>query len=326
MSAQTKPKRALVTGGAGFIGSHIADLFISKGYDVEIIDDLSSGKRENLPKGTRFHQVSVASPEAAALIRSGNFDIVLHVAGQIDVRKSVADPLYDATVNILGPINLLEAIRLAGGKARFVFTSTGGAVYGDFNHPPNVEDNPKDPDSPYAIGKLSAEHYMSYYGRVHGMTCAAVRFGNVYGPRQDPHGEAGVVAIFSTRILEGKPLTIYGDGTQTRDYIYVADVANAVWMAATKELPPAGKIDSRAFNIGTGVGTSVLDLARMLQEQAGSALPVEFAPRRPGEQQDSILDVSKAREVLGWIPMTKLEDGLRKSFEWASSTRQELKA
>lgn len=326
MPAQTKPKRALVTGGAGFIGSHVADLFISRGYGVEIIDDLSSGKRENLPQGARFHQISVASPEAAALIRSGNFDVVLHAAGQIDVRKSVADPLYDATVNILGTINLLEAIRLAGGKSRFVFTSTGGAVYGDFNRPPNVEDYPKDPDSPYAIGKLSAEHYMSYYGRVHGMTCAAVRFGNVYGPRQDPHGEAGVVAIFSTRILDGKPLTIYGDGTQTRDYIYVGDVANAVWMAATNELPPAGKIDSRAFNVGTGVGTSVLDLAKMLQEKAGTALPVEFAPRRVGEQQDSILDVSKAREVLGWTPMTKLEDGLEKSLEWAASIRQTVKA
>ena len=322
MSAQTSHKRALITGGAGFIGSHIADLVLSKGYDVVIIDDLSSGKRENLPKAAQLHEVSVASTEAAEVVRSGNFDVILHVAGQIDVRKSVADPLYDATVNILGTVNLLEAIRKAGGKARFVFTSTGGAIYGDFNTPPNVEDYAKDPDSPYAIGKLSAEYYMAYYGRLHGMTCAAVRFGNVYGPRQDPHGEAGVVAIFSTRILDGKPLTIFGDGSQTRDYVYVADVANAVWMAATKDLPPMGKVDSRAFNIGTGIGTSVVDLARMLQEKAGSSVPVEFAPRRTGEQQESFLDVSKAKEVLGWSPVTKLEEGLLKSFEWAATNRQ----
>jgi UDP-glucose 4-epimerase len=322
MSAQKTQKRALVTGGAGFIGSHVADLFIANGYEVEILDDLSSGRRENLPRNARFHHVSVASPEAAEIIRNGNFDVILHVAGQIDVRKSVADPIYDATVNILGTVNLLEAVRSAGGRARFVFTSTGGAIYGDFNTPPNFEHYPKDPDSPYAISKLSAEYYMSYYGRLHGMTCAAVRFGNVYGPRQDPHGEAGVVAIFSTRILEGKPLVIFGDGSQTRDYVYVGDVASAVWMAATKNLPPAEKVDARSFNIGTGIGTSVVDLARMLQEKAGTNMPVEFAPRRPGEQQESFLDVSKARDVLGWSPKIKLAEGLLKSFEWAAANRQ----
>lgn len=320
MPAQTKTKRALVTGGAGFIGSHIADLFISNGYEVEILDDLSTGKRENLPDAARFHEASVGSPEAAGIIRAGKFDVVLHVAGQIDVRRSVADPLHDATINILGTINILESVRTAGGNARVVFTSTGGAIYGDFNVPPNIEDNPKDPESPYAISKLSSEYYMAYYGRLHGMSCAAVRFGNVYGPRQDLHGEAGVVAIFCARILEGKALTIYGDGTQTRDYVYVGDVADAVWMAATKELPPAGKVDARAFNIGTGMGTSVVDLAKMLQQKCGTILPVEFAPRRTGEQQESFLDVSKAREVLGWKPRTQLSEGLLKSFEWAAAS------
>ncbi|MBA2687931.1 MAG: GDP-mannose 4,6-dehydratase [Gemmatimonadaceae bacterium] len=326
MTAQTRKKRALVTGGAGFIGSHVADLFISCGFDVDIIDDMSTGKRANLPQAARFHEVSVASPEAAQIVRQGRFDVILHVAGQIDVRKSVADPINDATINILGTLNLLEALHQSAKKARFVFTSTGGAIYGDFNRPPNVENFPKDPESPYAISKLSAEYYMAYYGRLHGLECATVRFGNVYGPRQDPHGEAGVVAIFCTRILEGKALTIFGDGTQTRDYVYVGDVANAVWIAGTEGLPPAEKVDARAFNIGTGVGTSVLDLAQMLQAQTGSSLPIEFAPRRAGEQQESFLDVSKARDVLGWTPRTQLPEGLLKSFEWASFNRQAHKA
>jgi UDP-glucose 4-epimerase len=319
MPAQTTRKRALVTGGAGFIGSHVADLFLANGFDVEIIDDLSTGKRENLPGSARFHEVSIVSPQAAEIVREGNFDVILHVAGQIDVRKSVADPLADATINILGTLNLLEAVRSSGGKSRFIFTSTGGAIYGDFNSPPNVEDYPKDPESPYAVSKLSAEYYMAYYSRVQGMNCAAVRFGNVYGPRQDPHGEAGVIAIFCARILEGKPLTVFGDGTQTRDYVYVGDVADAVWMAATRDLPPAEKVDSRAFNVGTGVATSVVELAEMLQAQAGTRLPIEFAPRRLGEQQESFLDVSKAGEVLGWKPQTQLSEGLLKTFQWAAS-------
>lgn len=322
MTAQTSKKRALVTGGAGFIGSHVADLFISNGFDVDIIDDMSTGRRENLPQGARIHEVSVASPDAAQIVRQGRFDVILHLAGQIDVRKSVADPISDATINILGTVNLLESLHRSGAKARFVFTSTGGAIYGDFNTPPNIENYPKDPESPYAVSKLSAEYYMAYYGRLHGMECATVRFGNVYGPRQDPHGEAGVVAIFCTRMLEGRPLTVYGDGTQTRDYVYVGDVANAVWMAATKEIPSAERVDARAFNIGTGVGTSVIDLAQLLQAQSGTALPIEFAPPRTGEQQESVLDVSKAREVLGWTPTTELPEGLLKSFEWASSNRQ----
>jgi nucleoside-diphosphate-sugar epimerase len=201
-------KRVLVTGGAGFIGSHVADLFLSEGYEVEIIDNFASGKRENLPAGAKFHEASVTSPEAADVVRNGNFDVVVHLAAQIDVRKSVADPLFDATTNILGTVNLLEAVKTTGRKTRVAFTSTGGAIYGDFNKPPNVETFPKDPESPYAISKLASEYYLSYYGRIHGVEHVAMRFGNVYGPRQDPHGEAGVVAIFCTRILENKPLTV----------------------------------------------------------------------------------------------------------------------
>jgi UDP-glucose 4-epimerase len=308
--------RILVTGGAGFIGSHVADLFLARDYEVVIVDDLSSGKRENIPAGAEFREIGVNSREFADLVRTGRFDVIAHLAAQIDVRHSVADPVHDASINILGTLNLMEALRQSGSDARVVFSSTGGVLYGDFNTPPNVETFPKDPESPYAISKLSTEYYLAYYGRVHNRDAVAVRFGNVYGPRQDPHGEAGVVAIFCGRILNDKPLTIFGDGRQTRDYIYVGDVARAVWLAATKPLPPRGRLDARGFNIGTGKGTSVIDIARLLQEAAGSSVPIEFAPHRPGEQQESFVEVSKARDVLGWVPEVSLSEGLGTTFQW----------
>lgn len=313
--------RVLVTGGAGFIGSHVADLFIAEGYDVEIIDDLSTGNSENAPAAAKLHQVSVVSPESAAIVRDGDFDILVHLAAQIDVRKSVADPLFDATTNILGTLNLVEAIRLGGKKTRVAFTSTGGAIYGDFNTPPNVENFPKDPESPYAISKLASEYYLAYYGRIHGLEHVTLRFGNVYGPRQDPHGEAGVVAIFCNRILDGKPLTIFGDGQQTRDYVYVGDVARAVFLGATRQLPAADRVDARSFNVGTGVGTSVTELAERLRVVSGSAAKVVFAPSRPGEQMESFLDCAKAGAILGWRPEVTLSDGLASTFAWSSDTR-----
>ncbi|MGH7652992.1 MAG: NAD-dependent epimerase/dehydratase family protein [Gemmatimonadaceae bacterium] len=306
----------LVTGGAGFIGSHVSDAFLSRGWRVTIVDDLSSGKRENVPAGARLRDISVTSPEFRRLLGEQKFDVVAHLAAQIDVRKSVADPIFDATTNILGTLNLMESLRAARAATRVVFTSTGGALYGDFTTPPNLETYPKDPESPYAISKLGAEYYLAYFGRVHNMDTAAVRFGNVYGPRQDPHGEAGVVAIFCGRILENKPLTIFGDGKQTRDYVYVGDVARAVYLAATEPLPEKGRLDARAFNIGTGRGTSVLEVARLLQEASGTKAKIEFAPRRPGEQQESFVNADKARDILGWSPDVTLAEGLAKSFEW----------
>src|SRR5438105_827928 len=289
--------RALVTGGAGFIGSNVADLFLDKGFQVEIVDNLSTGKRENIPHKANFHEIGVNTPEFARLVREGMFDAIAHLAGQIDVRKSVADPINDATINILGTLNLAEAVRAGSPRTRIVFSSTGGVLYGDFNTPPNAEIYPKDPESPYAISKLSIELYLAYYGRVHGLEIVSLRFGNVYGPRQDPHGEAGVVAIFCGRILDNRPLTVFGDGLQTRDYVYVGDVARAVWLAATRPLPDKARLDARAFNIGTGQGTSVLEIAKQLQLAADSYVPVEFAPHRPGEQQESFINVDKAKAL-----------------------------
>jgi UDP-glucose 4-epimerase len=308
--------RVLVTGGAGFIGSHVADLFIANGWEVTVVDDLSSGKRQNLPKKAEFHEISVTTPEFSRLVDSGKFDVVAHLAGQIDVRKSVADPIADAQTNILGTLNLLESLRKNSRSSRVVFTSTGGALYGDFTKPPNFETYPKDPESPYAIAKLSIEYYLAYYSRVHGGDYAAVRFGNVYGPRQDPYGEAGVVAIFCGRILNNQPLTVFGDGLQTRDYVYVGDVARAVWLAATKSLPDKGRLDARGFNIGTGKGTNVLEIVRLLKDTAGSDVPVKFAPHRPGEQQESFVNADKARDVLGWAPEVTLAEGLAKTYAW----------
>jgi len=313
--------KILVTGGAGFIGSHVADLFLAKGFDVTVVDDLSTGKRENLPDKARFHELGVNSTEFAEVVRKGGFDVIAHLAGQIDVRKSVADPVADATINILGTLSLMEALKESDSEARVVFTSTGGVLYGDFNTPPNVETYPKDPESPYAIAKLTIEYYLAYYGRVHNKASVAVRFGNVYGPRQDPHGEAGVVAIFCGRILDNRPLTVFGDGLQTRDYVYVGDVARAVWLAATKPLPEKGRLDARAFNIGTGEGTTVREIARLLQDAAGSNVPIEFAPHRPGEQQKSFVDVHKAHEILGWVPQVSLADGLKKTYVWFAGER-----
>ena len=308
----------VVTGGAGFIGSHLAERFLREGWAVHAIDNLVSGKRENLPADATFHELDIRDVKAAELIASVEPDVVAHLAAQMDVRRSVEDPMYDASVNVIGTLNLLESVRKHSPRTRVVFASTGGALYGDNTTPPNFEDFKKDPESPYAVSKLTAEYYLAYYGRVHGLDTAATRFGNVYGPRQDPHGEAGVVAIFCGRILQGRALTIYGNGLQTRDYVYVGDVAEAMYYAATKPLPPVGLLDARGFNIGTGIGTSVVDLAKVLLEEAGTTVPIEFAPKRPGEAQESFLDVSKAERLLGWKPRVSLREGLAQSFRWAA--------
>ncbi|HEY0972152.1 MAG TPA: NAD-dependent epimerase/dehydratase family protein [Gemmatimonadales bacterium] len=315
-------RRALVTGGAGFIGSHVVEALAAEGFTVEVLDNLSSGRRENLVDGVTLHEMDVASAEAGRLVREGGYDVICHLAAQIDVRKSVADPAHDARVNILGTIGIAEAVKASGRATRIVFASTGGALYGDFVTPPNVEDFPKDPESPYGIAKLAAEYYLAYYGRLHGLDCTVLRYANVYGPRQDPHGEAGVVAIFCNRILAGEAMTVFGDGEQTRDYVYVKDVARANALAATRELPPAGRLDARAFNVGTGVETTVLELAAELQDAAGRQVGVKHAPARPGEQMRSAVKIGKAREVLGWEPQTALDTGLAETYAWFAARHE----
>lgn len=314
-------KSVVVTGGAGFIGSHTAERFLENGWDVTILDNLVTGKRENVPAAASFHEFDIRDRAASELIAVLKPDVLVHLAAQMDVRKSVAEPLFDAETNIVGSLNLLEAIRHHSPRTRVVFSSTGGAIYGDFTTPPNKEQFEKNPESPYAVAKLAVEHYLAYYGRVHGIDSAVLRYGNVYGPRQDPHGEAGVVAIFCGRILDGKPLTVFGDGRQTRDYVYVSDVVEATWLAAHANLPACGMLDARAFNVGTGVATDVLRLASVLSDAAGSETPIEHAAERPGEQRTSYLDIAKTMAELRWRPEVSLEDGLARSYAWFARRR-----
>lgn len=312
-------KRALVTGGAGFIGSHVSDALLAAGWSVTVVDDLSHGKREQVPATAEFVQADIRSPEAHALVRDGKFDLLCHLAAQMDVRRSVADPSFDADVNVRGSLNLLEAVRTSGRATRVLFASTGGAVYGDFVEPPNLETYEKNPESPYGIAKFAIELYLAYYARVHGLDYIALRFANVFGPRQDPHGEAGVVAIFCERLLSGQPLTVFGDGGQTRDYVYVGDVARAHVLAAAHAPIPAGRVDERGINLGTGRETSVVDLAQALMRAAGREVPLQHAPARPGEQRRSVVSIAKAGAVLGWTPEVGLEDGLARTFQWFAS-------
>jgi UDP-glucose 4-epimerase len=310
--------KALITGGAGFIGSHVVERFLAAGYEVQVVDDLSSGKRENLPAAPKLHVLDVRSDEVAALVRSTQFDVIAHLAAQIDVRKSVENPRFDADINIGGTLNLLETLRGSrdGRKCRFVFVSTGGALYGEAGDKPSGETTPQNPDSPYGIAKLAAEHYTASYARVHGLDTAVARLGNIYGPRQDPLGEAGVVAIFCHRLTKREPLTVYGDGEQLRDYVYVVDVARAIFAIATSPLPAAGPLDARAFNVGTGNGTSVLTLAKLLGQSAGVEPVLTFAPKRAGELQRSVLDASKAARLLNWRPSKTIEEGLAETYAW----------
>lgn len=302
-------RRVLVTGGAGFIGSHVAETYLAAGNEVTVLDDLSSGRRESVPTGAQFVQADVRSPEARQLVARGGFGVLNHQAAQIDVRRSVADPVFDAQVNLIGLLNLLEGAR-AGGVRRVVLASSGGTVYGESLSLPIPETAPKLPASPYGTAKLASEYYLATFALVYGMETVALRYSNVYGPRQDSHGEAGVVAIFTGRVLEGEPLTVYGDGEQTRDMVYVNDVAEANLVASERSLPPLVDLDARAFNIATGTETSVNTLAGAIAAAAGRAPQIRHAPERPGELRRNALAVDKAARSLGWRPRTTLADGL----------------
>jgi UDP-glucose 4-epimerase len=309
--------KVLVTGGAGFIGSHVTEAYLAHGYDVTVVDDLSTGRREHLPPNVKFVHADIASSEVRRLLATGGFSILNHHAAQIDVRVSVADPARDARVNLMGLLNLLEGAR-EGGVDRMVFASSGGVVYGESSHLPHAETAPKLPVSPYGVAKLASEFYLAAYAQMYGLKAVALRYANVYGPRQNPHGEAGVVAIFCSRIRRGTDLTIYGDGRQTRDYVHAADVARANVAASTCTLAPASSIDARAFNVGTGIETSVLDLAQGLIAASGKRVGVQHAPARAGELQRSCVAVAKSAKELGWRPEMDLSDGLRRTYEWTA--------
>ncbi len=303
-------RRVLVTGGAGFVGSHVAEAYVAAGDEVTVLDDLSTGRRANVPAGARFVQADIRSPEARELVADGGFAILNHHAAQMDVRRSVADPLFDAQVNLLGLLNLLEGAR-AGRVRRVVFASSGGVVYGEGSALPYREDAPKLPVSPYGTAKLASEYYLATFAQLYGVETAALRYSNVYGPRQNAHGEAGVVAIFARKIVAGEPLTVFGDGDQTRDMVYVKDVAAANLAASERALPALAGLDARAWNVGTGVETTVNRIAELLAAAAGRRADVRHAPERPGELRRSAVAVEKAARELGWRPRTALADGLR---------------
>jgi UDP-glucose 4-epimerase len=306
-------RKVLVTGGAGFIGSHVADAFVAAGWQVTIIDNLSRGRTEHLPRGCEFRHADIGSPEARELVAGGGFDLICHLAAQIDVRVSVADPVLDAEENLLALLNVLEGAR-EGKVRRVVFSSSGGVVYGEAT-PPYVETAAKLPISPYGVSKLAAEYYLACFRALYGLEAIALRYANVYGPRQDPHGEAGVVAIFCSKLKDRQPITVFGDGSQTRDYVFVGDVARANVLAADTAVPPSdGTIDPPAFNIGTGVQTSVTGLAQALMAATGLQVPIQHAAARPGELRASALTIDKAARVLGWRPEVSLDDGLTATY------------
>lgn len=309
--------RVLVTGGAGFIGSHVAEQYLEHGYAVTIVDNLSTGRRENVPPGAEFVHEDVRGPAARALLAAGGFAVLNHQAAQADVRVSVRDPRLDADINLLGLLNLLEGAR-EGGVKRVVFASSGGVVYGEGEALPYAETVPKLPVSPYGVSKLASEYYLAQYAILHGMAVRCLRYANVYGPRQNPHGEAGVVAIFGSRLRHRRPITVYGDGEQTRDYVFVRDVARASVLASEAPVGPPGSLDDAAVNIGTTVETSVNDLARTMMRAVGIEVPIAHEPARAGELRRSAVAIAKAATAIGWRPEVALGAGLRRTYEWIS--------
>ncbi|WP_412709737.1 NAD-dependent epimerase/dehydratase family protein [Atrimonas thermophila] len=307
--------KVLVSGGAGFIGSHVVDNYLAAGYQVVVVDDLSTGKKANLNPAATFYQVDIT--DSAALRRvfeEEKPDIINHHAAQINLRRSVEDPTFDAWINILGSLNLIELSRQFQVE-KFVFASTGGAIYGEPNVLPVKESAATSPLSPYGVAKRSVEMYLEYYHRVWGLEYVALRYGNVYGPRQDPQGEAGVVAIFCGRILRGKPCVVFGDGRKTRDYVYVEDVARANLLAV---FAPSG-----VYNIGTGRETSVLELVELLEKISGRKVEVVFEKERKGEINHIALSCEKARRILGWVPEVDLWEGLKKTFNFFQGEMQD---
>jgi UDP-glucose 4-epimerase len=300
--------RILLTGGAGFIGSHVAEHLLGRGHEVLVVDALSSGKRENVPEGARFSEEDIRSG-CKEILQEFRPEVLCHQAAQLDVRRSVREPDFDAAVNVLGTIRLLESC-LEYGVGKVVFASTGGAIYGEQREFPATEDHPQYPVSPYGVSKLAAERYLHYYRAQYGLPYVALRYSNVYGPRQDPHGEGGVVAIFSRNLASDQVSSINGTGEQTRDYVYVGDVARANVLALEGD-PPSG-----AYNIGTGIETNVNELYELLRHISGNNLPARHGPAKPGEQLRSSVDPASAGRVLGWRPEVELTAGLEETLKF----------
>ncbi len=302
--------KILVTGGAGFIGSAIAQEYLRLGHDVVIVDDLSTGFLENVPRGAEFYQLDIRDEGIGGILDRHSIEIINHHAAQIDVRKSVQDPKLDVAINVLGSINLLEAA-VARGIARFIFASTGGAIYGEQDYYPADEEHATNPVSPYGISKLCVEKFLNYYRAERGLTSTILRYTNVYGPRQSPHGEAGVVAIFCDKMLSGQTPIINGDGLQTRDYVFVSDVARANVLALGMDDGVSG-----VFNVCTGVETNVADIFGILNETLDSPVRRTHGPEKPGEQRRSVCSWEKISRVLGWFPEVEIKTGLNFTMDY----------
>lgn len=301
--------KILVTGGAGFIGSHVVDLFIAQGFEVVIVDDLSTGRGSNLNPAAKFYKVDIRSPKLREVFEAEKPDYVSHHAAQMDVRRSVAQPLFDADINILGSINVIEAAKDFNVK-RFIYISTGGAVYGEPESLPCDESHPINPICQYGASKHTVEHYLYMYHVNYGLKYTVLRYPNVFGPRQDPHGEAGVVAIFTGKMLANEAVTINGDGDQTRDFVYVGDCAKANHLAVTIDHEPG------IYNLGWGRPTSINEICSVLVNITGYNLPIEHGAAKVGETRHIYLDASKIKKDLGWEPIISLEQGLEKTVDY----------
>jgi UDP-glucose 4-epimerase len=298
--------RAVVTGGAGFVGSHVADALVARGDEVHVVDNLATGSRENVPAAAELHELEIRDEALGELVGRLRPEVVFHVAAQADVGTSVERPVFDAEVNVVGTVRVLEAARVAG--ARLVFTSTGGAIYGECGRPAQEGDEPQ-PLSPYAASKLAGEGYLGTWNRLHATFNVTCRLGNVYGPRQLPTLEGGVIAIFLDRLCNGRETQIFGDGEQVRDFVFVGDVVAALLAAASAPTPGI-------YNVGSGMATSVLELHRLCAETAGVEQEPQLNPERPGDLRRSVLDVSLAQRELGWQAETTLPDGLARTWDW----------
>jgi len=300
--------KVLVTGGAGFIGSHLVDALIKSGHDVVVVDDLSSGRKENVNSNATFYQLDIRSESLRDVFRKERIEIVNHHAAQMDVRRSVADPKFDASVNVIGGLNVFECAREAGVR-KVIFASTGGAIYGEQDEFPAGEDHATRPLSPYGITKLTTEKYLYYYRVVHGLESTVLRYANIYGPRQNPHGEAGVVAIFASKMVAGGQPVINGDGLQTRDYTYVGDVVRANMLALQDDR-------SSTYNVGTGIETNVVALFGLLKAQLNPECPEKHGPAKAGEQMRSVISHARIERELGWKPAVSLAEGLSLTAEY----------